>query len=257
MSETPFSQDRREDRTTSGNTTGQTLRDAASSTADTVREEGTKLADTARERAGEIAEQGQRAGAERAQGVARAIHRAAEDLEQNNPTLANMVHDAAGSIDGMARALRDRSPREVMHSVEDWARRQPIAFFGAATLAGFAIARFARSSAPMGSRYGRSGDDRYTYDRDTARGSRGDTGHDMRTAGTGASGSISGGAMPGTSGTGTSGTGTSGTGTSGTGTNAPAAPGWVVDESGAARPATLASASLGGAAAHRPGSGTG
>jgi hypothetical protein len=47
----------------------------------------------------------------------------------------------------MARALRDRSPGDLLRAAEDFARRQPMVFFGAATLAGFALARFARSSA--------------------------------------------------------------------------------------------------------------
>ena len=50
-------------------------------------------------------------------------------------------------MDGLARSLRDSSPGELMGHVEDLARRQPVAFFGAAVLAGFAMARFAKSSA--------------------------------------------------------------------------------------------------------------
>jgi hypothetical protein len=34
-----------------------------------------------------------------------------------------------------------------MGTMQDFARRQPVAFFGAAVLAGFAIARFAKSTA--------------------------------------------------------------------------------------------------------------
>jgi hypothetical protein len=47
----------------------------------------------------------------------------------------------------MARALRERSPGDLLRGAEDFARRQPLMFFGAATLAGFALARFARASA--------------------------------------------------------------------------------------------------------------
>jgi hypothetical protein len=124
------------------------LRDAAGEAARTVKQEGEALLDTAREQAEGMAEQGQRAGAAQAEGVARAVHRAAEELERDNPTLARVVRDAAGSVDGMARALRDRSPGEMWRSAESWARQRPLAFFGAAAIAGFALSRFARSSVP-------------------------------------------------------------------------------------------------------------
>jgi hypothetical protein len=125
----------------------------------------------------------------------------------------------------MAHALRERSPREILHTAEDWARRQPLAFFGAATLAGFALARFARSSAqhahgPAHAPYGGTADSR----------------RDMRTAGTTTTGAVAGGSLPGTPDAGMSVSGN--------------------DETGTPRPATLASATLGGAAAYRPRGGT-
>jgi hypothetical protein len=124
----------------------QELREAAGEAARTVKQEGEALLGTAREQAEGMAQQGQRAGAAQAEGVARAVHRAAEELERDNPTLARVVRDAAGSVDGMARALRDRSPAEMWRSAEGWARQRPLVFFGAAAIAGFALSRFARSS---------------------------------------------------------------------------------------------------------------
>lgn len=139
----------------------QGARDAASEVASTVGEEATAAAaalkkegaamlDAAKERAQGMAQEGVRAGADQASGVARAIHRAADDLQQDSPALASTIHDAAGAVDDMARALRDRSPGDMLRSIEDFARRQPLVFFGAAALAGFALARFARASAPGG-----------------------------------------------------------------------------------------------------------
>lgn len=122
------------------------LREAAGEAARTVKQEGEALLGSAREQAEGMAQQGQRAGAAQAEGVARAVHRAAEELERDNPTLARVVHEAAGSVDGMARALRDSSPAEMWRSAETWARQRPLVFFGAAAIAGFALSRFARSS---------------------------------------------------------------------------------------------------------------
>lgn len=188
-----------------------TVSSEAVAAAETLKREGAELLGTARHRAEGLAQEGVQAGAAQAKGIARAIHRAAEELERESPTLARTIHDAAGTVDGMARALRDRSPGEMLRGAEDFARRQPLVFFSAAALAGFAIARFARASAthhhpPHGAR------------------------HDLHAGGTSAIG-----------------------GMAGTTTRAP---GWVADETGTPRPATLASASLGGSAAYRPRGGT-
>ncbi|MGG5821046.1 hypothetical protein [Falsiroseomonas sp. HW251] len=206
------------------------VRDAASSAAEQAKSaaeqakhEATGLLDTAKERAAGVAEEGRRAGAEQAQGIARAVHRAADELDRDSPTVARMLHDAAGSIDGMARALREQSPGEMMRGAEQWARRQPYVFFGVAALAGFALARFARSSASQAGSYRTQG---------YGGGSQG-MGH----------GRV--GAMPGAPSAGHEVGGATG------------APGWVADESGTPRPATMAAASLGGAAAQRPSGTTG
>jgi len=220
----------------------------ASAAAQTVKQEGAALLDSAKHRAEDMARDGQRAGAQHAQGVARAIHRAADELQNESPELARMVHDAAGSVDRMARALRESNPRDMLHTAEDWARRQPLAFFGAAALAGFAIARFARSSAEHAHGSAHEGQP-YGGMRDTRR--------DMTTAGTTATGAIAGGNMPGTPSAGMGVATGAGEATYPHGPSTPhdtaaGAPGWVQDEGGKPRPATLASATLGGAASYRP-----
>lgn len=189
----------------------------AQAAAQTLKREGAALLDEAKDRATHFAEEGKQAGAERAEGVARAIHRAAEELESESPALARTIHDAAGAVDGMARAIRERSFGEMLRGAEDFARRQPLVFFGAAALAGFAVTRFARASAThhhaqaerhpgMPPRPGATmASTRAEYPRAAA--------------------------MPGT---------------------AAPMPGHVTGEDGTPRPATLASASLGGAAAYRP-----
>ena len=114
--------------------------------------------------------------------------------------------------------MRNSSPGELLEGVTDFARRNPLAFFGVTVLAGFALARFARASAPRPqyrpNPYGGYGD----YDQPH----RADASY---------------GHMPASAPTGT----------------ASGAPGWMQDEAGTARPATLASATLGGAAAMQSG----
>jgi hypothetical protein len=211
------------------------LRDEAAGMVQDVKAEGASVAAAVQERAAGLAEEQKQAGAEQADSVARAVHRAADELEGTSPQIARYVHDAASSVDRLARALRDRSPGELLGGVEDLARRQPVAFFGAAVLAGFALARFAKSSAADArptTAYGAGYDDRGTR-----------LAYDTRPVEPSAYGTSGGSAVGG--------------GTAPPRTTATGAPGWVPDpkrpEGGAAaKPATMAAASLGGAAA-RPG----
>ena len=53
----------------------------------------------------------------------------------------------ASSVGQLAQTMRDRSMRDLVGEVESIARQQPVAFFGAAVLAGFALSRFVKSSA--------------------------------------------------------------------------------------------------------------
>lgn len=171
------------------------------------------MLDAARERAESLAEEGVAAGAERAGGFARAVHRAAEAIAPESPTLARAMHDAAGGLDGMARRLRDRGPGEMLRGAEDLARRQPLMVFGAAALAGFALARFARSSGT-----------RRTTTAARAPMPRHDT--PMATTATARQAAHHAGDVPPTGG-----------------------PGWVREAGEMPRPATLSAATLGGAAA--------
>lgn len=123
------------------------VRREAEGTVEDLKAEGAELAEAARQRGEQLAEQGQEAGASQAETLARAARRAADELEGASPQVAGLVRDAASSVDGFARTLRERGPGELIHQVQDFARRQPMAFFGASVLAGFAVARFARSSA--------------------------------------------------------------------------------------------------------------
>ncbi|MDP3417394.1 hypothetical protein [Falsiroseomonas sp.] len=127
--------------------TAASLRGEAAGAVADVKAEGAEVLEAARQRAASFAEAQQKAGAERAEGFAEAVHDVADKLGEQSPVMARYVHEAATAIEGMGRTLRDSSPAELLGRVEDLARRQPAAFFGAAVLAGFGLARFAKSSA--------------------------------------------------------------------------------------------------------------
>lgn len=199
-----------------------TVREEASRTFDEIKAEGGAVVEAAQDRAMGFAEEQKKAGAEQAEGLARAVHRAADELEGTSPQIARYVHEAADSAEGFARALRDRSPGELMGQVEGLARRQPVAFFGAAVLAGFALARFAKSSADQRQSAGMAPAAGAARTGGMPGGMQSARRHDISTSRPGAMG----------------------------------APGWVPEATGpqggatpAARPATMAAATLGGAAA--------
>lgn len=208
----------------------QTVQAHASQIASEAAEQGREVLGVAQARAEGMIEEGKAAGAEQAQGLARAIQRAADDLDQTSPEIARHVRSAAGAVEGIAQSLRDRSAGELFDEVTNFARRQPAAFFGAAALVGFALARFAKASSPRGGMHGPS---------------YGVTGRDMPHAhhsGLEHHDGMRSQHLPANA-------------TMGEG-GARMVPGWTPDHEGRpSRPATMSGASLGGAAAHRQGQG--
>ncbi|PHK93121.1 hypothetical protein CR162_20220 [Pseudoroseomonas rhizosphaerae] len=217
-------------------------REAAASLAEEARQKKESITEAVTERAQAVAEQGKAAGAEQAEGLAHAVRRVADDLEDSSPQIARHVRAAAESVEGISAALRERSVGELMGEINGFARRQPVAFFGAAVLAGFAVTRFARSGMPGGHPAGAA----------PVSGSAGTT-YSPRPAYQGGAGmSGTGTASGGSNGAGSS---TGAGGSTGPSSGAGPAPGWVNDPASPGStpmPMTMPAATLGGAAAHRP-----
>ncbi|MCP1838364.1 hypothetical protein ACVIHI_000267 [Bradyrhizobium sp. USDA 4524] len=87
------------------------------------------------------------AGASQIEQVAQAVHGAADELQQQMPKAAEFAHAAASRIEEGAGALRESSLRDLSGTFNDFGRKEPLAVFGGAALAGFAISRFLKSSA--------------------------------------------------------------------------------------------------------------
>lgn len=97
--------------------------------------------------------------ANRVGGMAEALRSAAGSLDdQDQAMVADYARQAASGFDRMSEAISHRNLDDLVETVEDFARRQPVAFIGAAALAGFVMARFAKSSAER-----RRGDERHRY----------------------------------------------------------------------------------------------
>jgi hypothetical protein len=117
------------------------------SIAETARAGFASNLESAKRTAQDLAEDQKTAGARKIGEVAEAVHGAAERLTPELPQLGQWTHTAADALEQAAASLRERSVGELLDSCTRFARSQPLAFFGAAALAGFAAARFIKSSA--------------------------------------------------------------------------------------------------------------
>ena len=83
----------------------------------------------------------------RIEGVAHALRSASDDLRnQGQPTIAEYSRHVAEGLESMANSLGERNVDDLVEGVEDFARERPVAFLGGAMVAGFALARFMKSS---------------------------------------------------------------------------------------------------------------
>jgi hypothetical protein len=98
------------------------------------------------DRARDLAEDQKSHGAERLGGFARAVHSAATEIERDLPQAAGYIHEAADRLQRASSAVRNQSIEEIIAAIDDFARRQPVAFFGGSVLAGFVLSRFLKST---------------------------------------------------------------------------------------------------------------
>jgi gas vesicle protein len=143
------------------------LKDQAGETAQQIKSQASNLLDSAKDMAGdakdkiadkigETLNEQKGAGADYVKNVAGAVRRAAEGFEKDIPQAAQYIRMAAEQIDGVSSALRNQNFGQLVGGVQDFARRQPTAFLGAAVVAGFALVRFLKSSGGGASHAGQS-----------------------------------------------------------------------------------------------------
>lgn len=83
-------------------------------------------------------------------GFAKAAHKAADSLAEQNSTVASLVHEAADGLDRISANLRDRDVTDIYGSLHDFARRQPLAFLAGSFAVGVLLTRFLKSSSETG-----------------------------------------------------------------------------------------------------------
>lgn len=107
------------------------------------------------------------AAAQQIDGWAHALKTASDDLHSRGQnTAAACIRQAAAGLERASGTMRERGVEDLVGTVEDFARRQPVAFLGGAVVAGFGLARLMKSSAnrrrstaaATGSRMGEGGE---------------------------------------------------------------------------------------------------
>ncbi|HEX2195262.1 MAG TPA: hypothetical protein VHK63_09945 [Candidatus Limnocylindria bacterium] len=83
--------------------------------------------------------------------VATSLRRVASDMEGEQPAIADAGRTAAEQAERLATYLQQTDAREIVRTVEDAARRQPLIFLGGAFLVGLAAARFLKAAGGDGS----------------------------------------------------------------------------------------------------------
>jgi len=91
-------------------------------------------------------------------GVATALEKVGSELEQSDQRdLGRYARQIGRSLQGYARDVEERKLGEIAGTVEDFGRRQPLAFLGLAAIAGLATSRLLTASAERRDRRGSVG----------------------------------------------------------------------------------------------------
>ena len=80
-------------------------------------------------------------------GVADAMERAAADLEASNGASAQYARMIADNAEKLSSTIRDNNVDDLLGMAQEFGRKQPALFMGAAALLGFAASRFVMASA--------------------------------------------------------------------------------------------------------------
>jgi hypothetical protein len=80
-------------------------------------------------------------------GVSDALRKVADELEDSEQSGARYIRMIADQAQQLTSTLRDNDIDDVLATVQDFGRKQPAAFLGAAAILGFAASRFVMASA--------------------------------------------------------------------------------------------------------------
>lgn len=121
---------------------GEKLKEGASELADAAKNAASQATDKIKET---VSEQ-KGAGAEYVGSLAEAMRRASREFDRELPIAGKYIRKAAGQVENVADSIRTGDFNDLVDGAKSFARKQPVAFLGLATLAGFVAVRFLKSS---------------------------------------------------------------------------------------------------------------
>jgi gas vesicle protein len=119
------------------------IKDHASDFVDAAKD----VASQAKDRLKETVEDRKDAGGEYVGSLADTMRRAAHEFDNDLPIAGTYIRKAASQVEVVSDLIKNGSFDDLMHSAQNFARRQPTAFLGMAVLAGFGVVRLLKSSA--------------------------------------------------------------------------------------------------------------
>jgi len=122
------------------------MKEAAKTATRAVKQQASDFAANVGEELSKTAEDQKARGVEAIQGFAHAINTAAAELENQSPLVARYVRDAVEKVEELSGNISSRDVKQLLKATSDLARAQPLLFLGGAVAAGFALARFLKSS---------------------------------------------------------------------------------------------------------------
>ena len=128
-------------------------KDVAAKVAEEARSQGAEIVDQAKaqladaaDKARGVADDQKRYLAGQIGGVADAMSRVADDLEASDGPSSHYARMIADNAEKLSSTVRDKSVDDLIGIAQDFGRRQPAAFIGAAALLGFVASRFVMAS---------------------------------------------------------------------------------------------------------------
>jgi len=119
-----------------------------------IKHQAANLGEEAKAQVGELADKAKGMANEQKQllatqlgGISGALDKVASELETNDDATASYVRSVASGAERVTSMVRDRDVDEIISMAQDFGRKQPAAFIGAAALLGFAASRFIMASA--------------------------------------------------------------------------------------------------------------
>jgi ABC-type transporter Mla subunit MlaD len=118
------------------------------SAVDTASEKGGELVERAKSTATRQANSQRARAATTLDGAADAMRQVSDRMRQDEPSVASVTAMAADRTQDIARYLQQTDVNDMIHGVEDFARRQPLLFLGGAFALGLLGSRLLKASMP-------------------------------------------------------------------------------------------------------------